>query len=72
MTNPTTFAPTTNTADLPARWSRVSFTDRGVRRAGVVSAFNYYFEKCDALYVDTDGGAISVLVWLATQDVRPA
>jgi hypothetical protein len=60
------------TANIPARFARVSFTDRGVRRTGVVSAFNFYFEKCDALYVDVDGGPVSVLVWLDTQDVRPA
>lgn len=63
---------TYTTTNIPARFARVSFTDRGVRRTGIVSAFNYYFEKCDALYVDIDGGPVSQLVWLNTQDVRPA
>lgn len=66
-----TFAPTADLSALPSRWDAVSFLDRGVRRTGRVSAFNFYFETCDALYVDVDGGPVSVLVWLATQEVRP-
>ena len=58
-------------ANVPARGARVTFDDRGVRRSGHVAAFNYYFETCDAVYIDVDGGAVLQLAWFATQDVRP-
>lgn len=67
----TTNAAPFSSTNVPARGARVTFSDRGVRRSGRVAAFNYYFETCDAVYIDVDGGAVLQLAWFATQDVRP-
>ena len=55
----------TATHYVPARYDVVTVRDsRGQARVATVTAFNYFFEHIDGVYVDYHGGAVNQLAWL--------
>jgi hypothetical protein len=61
-TEETTMAATTR---IPQRYDVVTVhSANGPARTATVTGFNYFFERCDGVYVDYPGGAVDQLAWL--------